>query len=115
MNPSEVVPHEVQRHGCRVIFQLFAEAIRKPREPTHGHSHGQVRPLHVGRAHVLRIGIAEHVLLRASDALSGAVPRRIGLSTDYRDFIGKLDMFHPRYGQQMLLPYQPESDTGKGI
>ena len=35
--------------------------------------------------------------------------------TDYHDFIRKLDMIHPRYGQQMLMQYEPDTDTGKGI
>jgi hypothetical protein len=39
------------------------------------------------------------------------------LSRDYHDFIRKLDMIHPRYGQQMLIPYdyEQEKDTGRGI
>jgi hypothetical protein len=45
----------------------------------------------------------------------GAVMAVMRLSSDYHDFIGKLDMLYPRYGQQMLLPYEPETDTGKGI
>lgn len=45
----------------------------------------------------------------------GAVMAIMKLSGDYHDFIRKLDMIHPRYGQQMLLAYEPDSDTGKGI
>jgi hypothetical protein len=45
----------------------------------------------------------------------GAVMAVMRLSSDYHDFIGKLDMLYPRYGQQMLLPYEPDTDTGKGI
>src|SRR5258708_6496556 len=45
----------------------------------------------------------------------GAVVAVMKLSTDYRDFIRKLDTIHPRYGQQMLLPYELETDSGKGI
>ena len=38
------------------------------------------------------------------------------LSTDYLDFIKKLDMIHPRYAQQvLLLPYKIGTDTGKGL
>jgi hypothetical protein len=45
----------------------------------------------------------------------GAVMAIMKLSTDYHDFIKKLDTFYPRYGQQMLLPYEPDNDTGKGL
>lgn len=45
----------------------------------------------------------------------GAVMAIMRLSNDYHDFIAKLDMLYPRYGQQMVLPYEPDIDTGKGI
>lgn len=45
----------------------------------------------------------------------GAVMAVMKLSSDYHDFINKLDMLYPRYGQQMLLPYEPDHDTGRGI
>jgi len=45
----------------------------------------------------------------------GGVMAIMQLSSDYHDFIRKLDLLHPRYGQQMLLPYEPDTDTGKGI
>ena len=45
----------------------------------------------------------------------GAVVAVMKLSADYQDFIRKLDSIHPRYGQQMLLPYEPDTDTGRGI
>lgn len=45
----------------------------------------------------------------------GAVVAVMKLSDSYGDFIQKLDRVHPRYGQQMSLPYEPEKDTGKGI
>jgi hypothetical protein len=45
----------------------------------------------------------------------GAVMAIMKLSTDYHDFIDKLDRLHPRYDQQMLLPYEPGTDSGKGI
>ena len=37
------------------------------------------------------------------------------LSTNYHDFIEKLGTLYPRFGQQMLLPYEPGNDTGMGI
>jgi P63C domain-containing protein len=46
----------------------------------------------------------------------GAVVAAMKLSTDYRDFMQKLDFIRPRYGQQLLLGvYEPDSDNGKGL
>jgi hypothetical protein len=47
----------------------------------------------------------------------GAVVAIMKLSTDYHDFMQKLNMLHPRYGQQLLIPweYDPMRDSGKGI
>jgi len=41
----------------------------------------------------------------------------MSFSTDWHDFMTKLNERHPRYGGQMLLPfnYQPDSDDGRGI
>jgi hypothetical protein len=46
----------------------------------------------------------------------GAVVAIMKLSTNYRDFLAKLDMLHPRYGQNFLLPFNdPQQDDGKGL
>lgn len=45
----------------------------------------------------------------------GAVMAIMRLSSNYHDFITKLDLYYPRFGQQMLLSYEPEKDTGTGI
>jgi len=45
----------------------------------------------------------------------GSVMAIMKLSTDYHDFINKLDMIHPRYGQRMLVAYEPSDDSGTGI
>lgn len=42
VNPAEVVVHEMQRDGVAVIFNLFAEGVRQPRESADAHSHRQV-------------------------------------------------------------------------
>jgi hypothetical protein len=47
----------------------------------------------------------------------GAVIAYMTISRDYLDFIGKLDQFRPRFGEQYLLPfdYYPDQDDGKGL
>jgi hypothetical protein len=47
----------------------------------------------------------------------GAVVAYMTVSDDYLDFVGKLDRFRPRFGEQYLLPfdYEPEKDDGKGL
>ena len=47
----------------------------------------------------------------------GAVMAIMKLSTDYGDFVQKLDRIKPRYGQTLLLPldYDQAQDDGKGI
>lgn len=47
----------------------------------------------------------------------GSVVTIMKLSNDYADFKGKLDLLHPKYGQQMLLPfdYDEGEDDGEGI
>ncbi len=49
--------------------------------------------------------------------LLGSVVTIMSFSTDWHDFMTKLNERHPRYGGQMLLPfnYQPDSDDGRGI
>ena len=58
-----------ERDHVRVVFELFAESVRQPREASHSHPHREVRPLGIGRADVLRVGIAGDVLRAGSDAL----------------------------------------------
>ena len=46
----------------------------------------------------------------------GAVVATMKLSSDYADFIGKLDRIAPRYGQNLLLPfYDGQPDSGEGL
>ncbi len=47
----------------------------------------------------------------------GAVVAVMKLSSDYQDFISKLDRIKPRYGETMELPFDDElkQDSGKGI
>jgi hypothetical protein len=39
------------------------------------------------------------------------------LSSDYGDFMQKLDSFYPRYGETLTLPmnYEDAKDDGKGL
>jgi hypothetical protein len=39
------------------------------------------------------------------------------LSRDYLDFIDKLDVHYPHFGEQYRLPfpYEPQQDDGKGL
>lgn len=46
MNPAEVVVHEVQGDGVRVVLRLLAESVRQPREAAHRHTHREVLALH---------------------------------------------------------------------
>jgi hypothetical protein len=47
----------------------------------------------------------------------GAAVAVMKLSSDYDDFITKMDTLYPKYGETMLLPfdYKKEEDDGKGI
>jgi hypothetical protein len=46
----------------------------------------------------------------------GAVVAIMRLSANYKDFLAKLDMLHPRYGQNFLLPFSDlQQDDGEGI
>lgn len=46
----------------------------------------------------------------------GAVVATMKLSNDYPDFITKLDRIAPRYGQNLLLPFNDgQPDSGKGL
>jgi hypothetical protein len=69
VNANEVVPERIKRDHVSVVFELLAECVCKAGETPHGHSHREVRPLCIGCADVLRIGIAGNVLCARSDAL----------------------------------------------
>lgn len=46
----------------------------------------------------------------------GSVITMMKLSKDWKDFMGKLDTIHPRYGETMQFQFnEDESDTGKGL
>lgn len=48
--------------------------------------------------------------------LLGGVVDIMKLSSDYKDFLRKLDHLHPRYGQLYLpIEFDPDKDSGKGL
>ena len=73
MDANEVVVHEVQRHGVRVVLDLLAECVRQSREPAHMHPHGEVLAFDVGRARVLPDWPSNDRTLVRPDALGRAV------------------------------------------
>jgi hypothetical protein len=78
VDPRENVGHEVQGHGSVEVFQLLAERIGQAREPAHAHPHGEVLPLHVARADLVRVGIAGDDPCLGPDALGRAVAAFLG-------------------------------------
>lgn len=48
MDAAEVVVHEMQRDGVRVVLDLLAEPVGQPCEAAHGHAHGQILAFNVG-------------------------------------------------------------------
>jgi P63C domain len=42
----------------------------------------------------------------------GSVVTVMKLSKDWQDFIDKLDMLHPRYGETLMLPFADDDGTG---
>ena len=73
MNANKVVPDGVERDHMSVIFDLFRERVGQPCEAAHLHSHGEIVPFDVGRAHVGRIRVALDPRLAGADALCRAV------------------------------------------
>jgi hypothetical protein len=71
MQPDEVIMSEVQRHGRPVVFDLLAEPVGEPREPAHGHPHGQVLPLDQAGRDMVLIGVTHDRRLFRSYALWG--------------------------------------------
>ena len=59
VNSPEMIVHVVERHRGNVILNLLREGIGQTSEPAHGHSHGQILPLDIACADVLRIGVAK--------------------------------------------------------
>lgn len=73
MDADKVVIHHVESDRVGVVLDLLRECVRQPCEPAHVHPQREVRPLHVGRADVLRIGRAFDLGLLDAGAFGGAV------------------------------------------
>ena len=73
MDAPEVVVHEVQRDGVRVVLDLLAKAIGQAREAPHGHPHRQVLALDVGRGHIRLDRVAGDLDLLGTFVLARAV------------------------------------------
>ncbi len=57
VDSGEVVIDRVDSNHRRVVLKLLTKAVCQPSESAHSHSHRQVVPFHIGRAHML--GIAQ--------------------------------------------------------
>ena len=74
MHTAEVVPHEIERHGRRVVLDLLRERIGQAREAAHRHPHRQVLALDVAGRDVLAVRVARDDLAVDTEALRRAVP-----------------------------------------
>ena len=70
MNPAEIVVHVVKGDRGNVVFDLLREGIGKPGEAAHLHPHGEVLPLDVAGADMLRVRVPDLGFLFASHAFS---------------------------------------------
>ena len=78
MDPDEIVPEGIERDHVSVVFEFFAERVGQSGEPAHRHPHGEVRPLHVGRADVFGVRVAgDLVLARSRRSLTGCSAARL--------------------------------------
>jgi hypothetical protein len=66
---TKLYPERIERDHERVIFELLAERVREAGKAPHRHPHRQVRPLRIGRADVLRVGVACYLLSARSEAV----------------------------------------------
>ncbi len=58
MRPTEVVVSEMEGDSRPERREPLREGIGQPRESAHGHSHGEVLSLHVGRGYALPVGVS---------------------------------------------------------
>lgn len=86
MYPAEVVIHEPESDGSGMIFELFRETIRQTSKAPNTHSHGKVLALHVGRAHMFRIGVSANNFHVCSDTGSRRIAGFV-LSYDAINFL----------------------------
>lgn len=73
VNANPVVPNGPDCDHVNMAFKLLGKRFRQAGEAAVVHPHGEVRPLHIGRADVLKIRIALNPVLLCADAFGGAV------------------------------------------
>ena len=73
MNSREVVVHVKQRDHCDMVLKFLRERVGQARKAAHIHSHVQVLALHIRRADVVTVRIADDVHAFGAQTLSGLV------------------------------------------
>ena len=74
MHAAEVVVHEIERHGCRVIFHFLAESVSEPGESANPHPHAEIRPLDKASRDMVWVGMAHDWLSLTGSAHGRAIP-----------------------------------------
>lgn len=59
VNPNEIIREIVQGHGCRMIFDFFAEAVGGAGEAPKLHPNGQISPFHMRGRNVVRVRVPD--------------------------------------------------------
>src|SRR5205823_4690330 len=73
VNAAVIIVYVVQRDRGDVILNLLTEGISQPSEAPHRHTHGEILPLDIACADMLRIWIAKAHNFVAAVADGGAV------------------------------------------
>jgi len=114
VDSGEVVIDRMNSNHCRVIIKLLAKAIGQAGESAHSHPHRQVVPFHVGRTHMLRVGIAAHHFQFTADAT------RRGVAPGF--LIGGSAVLRERFARNGAIvrllnkfPDPPNRDVGEGL
>lgn len=92
-----------------IVYKRLAPGVREELDKSTPKTPSGRRKHHMHRKLTPEMG---HPKLREHLASVTTVMR---LSSDYDDFIGKLDRLHPRYDETMPFDFEGGSDDGKGI
>jgi len=91
MHTAEVIVNSIEGNGVAKVFNLLAEAVRQPREPSHRHSHREVHSFDVAGRDMLAVGMACDGCSGGSEALRRAVARlgfnRLAVNLDQRGVV----------------------------
>src|SRR5438105_3714736 len=74
MHPHEVVMREVQRDSSPKVLDLLTEGVSQPREPPHGHTHGQVLPFNQACRDMGLVRVADDHGTLGADHVRRAIP-----------------------------------------